>query len=308
MTPEECLPTSLRGASISRIKHGLSGAGVYRVDANGERAVLKVSAANESVEAWRAQLTLQQLAAEAGVAPRVIHHDESRRAVVSEFVADRGFLARMGDPRTRDAAITTLGRLLKRVHSIPLPEGAKWTDPREKFIPQWNALADFAVPGFAREAIEGVLAEEPPPRERPLVLSHNDPNPSNIVFDGQRVLLLDWDSAGPGDASFDLATVALFLRLDDAAASALVAAHDETAPAPLSPYFKYARRLLAAVCGAIAFGLARRAGHVGGEMREEDAPTLQSVHSAMGAGTLSLATPQGLWAFALALVRTIGAW
>lgn len=293
MNLDGCLPVWLRGASISRIRHGLSGAGVYRVDSNGQRFVLKVSEANAPVELWRRQLALQQLAADAGVAPRVLHHEEAHRAVVSEFV---------GDARMRALSVATLGHLLKRVHSIPLPEHATWTDPREKFVPAWNALTDFTVPSFARAAVERVFAATPPPRERPLVLSHNDPNPSNLVSDGQRVLLIDWDSAGPGDPSFDLAAVALFLRLDDAAASALIAAHDDARPAPLSPYFKYARRLLAAGCGAIAFQLARRAGHVGGEVREEDAPTLRSL-----AGTLHLSTPDGLWAFALALVRAIDA-
>lgn len=307
MTLEDGLPERLRSASISRIKHGLSGAGVYRVEANGERYVLKVSAAGEPLEAWRAQLVLQQRVAEAGVAPRVIHHDEARRSVVSEFIADRGFLARMGNPQTRGAAIETLGQMLRRVHSIPLPEDSTWADPREKFVPQWNALADFAVPMFAREAIDRVLAEAPPARERPLVLSHNDPNPSNLVFDGERLLLIDWNSAGPNDPFFDLAALALFLRFDDATASVLVGACDGATPAPLTPYFRYARRLIAAVCAVMAFSLARRSGHHGGELRAEEAPTLLAVQGALGAGTLRLSSPEGAWSFALALVRAIDA-
>jgi len=307
VTPEECLPESLRGATVSRISRGLSGAGVYRVEANGQRYVLKISAETDPLETWRSRLAFQQLAADAGVAARVVHHDEARRAVVSEYVADRGFSAFFSNPKTREAALQKLGQLIARVHALPLPAGAAWKDPRESFTPVWASLGDFALPTFAREAIDRVLAEEPPPRERALVLSHNDPNPSNIVFDGERLLLLDWDSAGPSDPFFDLAALAMFLRMDDATTSVLIAAHDGTGPTAVPVYFKYARRLLAAVCGIMAFQIARRMGHAGGEVSAESAPTLADVYGGIGAGTLSMGSPQGLWAFALGLVRAIDA-
>lgn len=309
VTPEACLPEQLRAAStkISRIGRGLSGAGVYRVESGGQVYVLKVAAETEPLDAWRRRLAMQRLAAEAGLAPRVVHHDETRRAVVTEHVTDRGFMARLGDPRTRGAAIDLLGQTLRRVHALPLPEGAAGQDPRETFAPVWAGLADFPLPMFARAAIDRVRAEPPPPSDRPLVFSHNDPNPSNLVFDGERLLLLDWDAAGPNDPFFDLAAVALFLRLDDATAARLIAAHDAAPAAALPQRFRYSRRLVAALCGTMAFQLARRAGHRGGELRAEQAPTLRDVHSSMSAGTLGLNTPEGLWAFALALVQTIRA-
>jgi hypothetical protein len=103
-----------------------------------------------------------RLVAEAGIAPRVVHHDEVRRAVVSELVVDRGFTARLGDPRTRDVAIDQLGQVMRRVHALPLPDGAAWQDPRDTFVPVWAGLADFAVPTFARAAIDRMFAEPPP--------------------------------------------------------------------------------------------------------------------------------------------------
>jgi hypothetical protein len=85
--------------------------------------------------------------------------------------------------------------------------------------------------------------------------------------------------------------------MDDATAAKLIATHDGAAPAALSDRFKYTRRLVAAACG--------RAGHPGGEVSVDDAPTLLGVYASRGAGTLSLGTPEGLWAFALALVNTL---
>lgn len=307
MTLDACLPDHLQGptTTITRIAAGLSGAGVYRVEAAGQTYVLKVAAGGEPIEAWRQSLDIQRRAGEAGVAPRVIHHDEARRAVVSEHVPDRGFAARLFDPQSRDAAIRQLGETIRRVHALPLPANAVWRDPRAMIAPMWAGLAEFTVPTFARTTIDQVLAETPPPRQRPLVTSHNDVNPSNLVFDGARLLLLDWDMAAPNDPFYDLAAVAMFLRMDDATAAALIAAYDAAPPAALPDGFVYARRLVAALCGTVFLHLARRAGHAGKEVAVADAPSLLDVHQRMRAGTLAPNTADGAWAFALALVRTI---
>src|SRR5689334_2207278 len=92
---EACLPAALRerAPTITKIAAGMSGAGVYRVDAGGDAHVLRLAGEAIDPAAWRRQLAIEQLAAGAGVAPRVVHVDEGRRAVVSVFVVDRSFLA-----------------------------------------------------------------------------------------------------------------------------------------------------------------------------------------------------------------------
>src|SRR5215212_2586627 len=102
MNLEACLPVDLREPSttITRIAAGLSGAGVYRVEAAGQAFVLKISDEGEPLAGWRRKLHIQQLAANAGLAPRIVHVDEARRAIMSAFVVDRSFPALFGDPRT----------------------------------------------------------------------------------------------------------------------------------------------------------------------------------------------------------------
>lgn len=304
---EACLPDHLRGptTAITRIAGGLSGAGVYRVEAAGRTYVLKVAREGEPIEAWRQSLEIQRRAGDAGVAPRVIHHDEARRAVVSDHVVNRGFAPRLFDPQTRDGAIRQLGETIGRVHALPLPADPLVRDPRDLIAPMRARLATFAIPSFARTAIDQVLAETPPPRQRPLVTSHNDVNPTNLVFDGERLLLLDWDMAGPNDPFHDLAAIAMFLRMDDPAASALIAAHDGAPPAALPAGFVHARRFVAALCGTVFLDLARQAGHPGGDLAADRAPTLLDVYRLIGTGALAPNTADGAWAFALALVGTI---
>jgi aminoglycoside phosphotransferase (APT) family kinase protein len=314
MSLEDCLPAALRGpdTTIARVSAGLSGASVYRVDAGGQTYVLKVSAADEPLDHWRRALEIRRLAADAGVAPRVVHADEARRAVLSAFVADRSFPAFYRNPATHEATLARLGRTLRRVHDLPIPAGAEARGAREFVAATWAGLglADvaaphFAVPRFAAEMIEAALAEEPPPSERPLVLSHNDVNPSNLFHDGERIVLLDWEVAAPNDPFYDLAVVSLFLRMDAPTCERLVAAHDGAAPAPLPARFGYVRRLAGALLAATFMHLARQRGHPGATGAEtlEATPSLADFYQRMLTGAASVATAEGQWAFGLALLK-----
>lgn len=308
MSLETCLPAELRGpaTTITRIAAGLSGAGVYRVEAAGQPYVLKVSTQDEPIDAWRWKLQIRQLAANAGVAPRVVHADEAQRAVVSAFVADRSFPALFGDPRTRDAALALIGETLRRVHDIPLPSAPVAKEPREFLDLVWAGLApQFALPAFVGDAVRRVLTEPPPERDRPLVLSHNDVNPTNLVYDGEHLLLLDWDTAGPNDPLFDLAAISVFLRMDDETCRKLLAAHEGAPVSALPVRFAYNQRVVAVMCGVMFLNLARGSGHAGATGAETIDSTLSlvDVYGRMRAGELGLASPDGLWQFGLALVK-----
>src|SRR5262249_16405194 len=155
---------------------------------------------------------LRSRAADAGVAPRIVHTDEAHRAVASEFVLDRSFPAFY--MQSRDAALALLGETLRRVHDLPRPADLEPATPLALLADTWAKLARVAPP-FVVEAVEGMLAEPPPAGKRALVVSHNDVNPTNLAYDGERLLLLDWDMASANDPLFDLATISVFLRMDD---------------------------------------------------------------------------------------------
>jgi aminoglycoside phosphotransferase (APT) family kinase protein len=307
MSLEACLPADLRGptTTITRIAAGLSGAGVYRVEAAGQTFVLKVSGEDEPLAGWRRNLHIRQLAASAGLAPRVIHVDEARRAVVSIFVIDRSFPAFYLDPRTREAALALLGRTLRRVHELPLPPEADSKDAREYLADIWSGLeSNFAVPAFVGDAVGRVLAEEAPDRERALVLSHNDVNPSNLVYDGENLLLLDWETAGPNDPFYDLAAISVFARMDEESCQRLLAAYDGEPVSTLPARFAYSRRLVAVLCGALFMRLAHRSGHAGATGETLDStPSLGDFYQRMRSGSLSIATGEGQWWFGLALLK-----
>jgi aminoglycoside phosphotransferase (APT) family kinase protein len=305
---EDCLPGELRGTSttFTRMAAGLSGAGVHRVETAGGTFVLKLSLASEPLADWRRKLHAQRQAAAANLAPAIVHIDESRRAVLSAFVVDQSFPARYYNPRTHEAALAELGGTLRRVHELPPPVDAAFNEPRIFLADYWAGLtAGFSLPEFVRATVERVLAEIPPPRVRELVLSHNDVNPTNLVHDGTRLLLLDWEMAGLNDPLYDLATISLFLRMDDETCRKLLGAHDGEAPIDLPARFHYQRRLVAVLVGTVFLHLARGGGHPGATGAEtlDAAPALIEIYQRMQAGTLNPATPDGQWALGLAMVK-----
>jgi thiamine kinase-like enzyme len=304
---EACLPEDLRGrnTTITPLAAGLSGADVYRVEAGGDAFVLKIAGEGEPLADWRRKRHIQQLAAGAGLAPRVIHVDEARRAVLSAFIVDRSFAAFYWNPHTHEAALVQLARTLRRVHELPLQSDADSMDARERLADVWSRLTSFALPVFVGDAVRRVLTEEVPARERALVLSHNDVNPGNLVYDGEYLLLVDWEVAGPNDPFFDLAAIAVFLRMDDATCLRLLAAYDGVPVSTLPPRFAYSRRLVAVLCGAIFLHLARNNGLAGvsGEDTFDSTPSLGEFYLRLRSGVFGLAEGEGQWVFGLSLVK-----
>jgi aminoglycoside phosphotransferase (APT) family kinase protein len=279
---------------------------VYRVEAGGEAFVLKVAEEREDEADWRGGARIQRLAAEAGLAPRVVHVDQERRAVVTVFVADRSFPALYRHPQTHGAALNLLGQTVRRLHGLAIPPDARARDPREFLAQMWQGVrAGLVVPGFAQEAIERGLAEEAPASERAVVLSHNDLNPSNLVYDGEKILIFDWATAGPMDAHYDLATLAVFFRMDGDTCRRLFSAYDGAPVVALSERFLYTRRLVAVLAGTAALYVARQLKHPGATGGETLASTLPlgEFYQRMLAGALKLGTPEGQWAFGLALLK-----
>jgi aminoglycoside phosphotransferase (APT) family kinase protein len=306
-TPEDSLPPDLKGpaTTITRIAAGLSGAAVYRVEAAGQSFVLKVATEDESLVEWRSALHIQQLAAAEGLAPRVVHVDELGRAVLSAFVVDRSFGAYFHTPTTREAALTLLGRTVRRIHALPLPTDAPRRDARDFLVQVWErSLADFPLPTIVTDAVERVLAERPLAGDVPPVLCHGDLNPSNLVYDGEAILMLDWAAAGALDAFYDLAVLSVFFRMDRSTSLRLLSAYEGSPLEALPERFLQNRRLAAALAGTMALSLARQQKHPGETGETPDATlSLGDFYKRLQSGALRLGTAEGQWAFGLALLN-----
>ncbi|MEO7360052.1 MAG: phosphotransferase, partial [Gemmatimonadaceae bacterium] len=150
-----------------------------------------------------------------------------------------------------------------------------------------------------------IVNESAPEPDRAVVLCHNDMNPTNIMYDGARLLLFDWQTTALNDPYYDLGTLAMFLRMDEAAMRQLLSAYDNAAVTVVPPRLKYFRRVSAVLSGSAFLNGARLRGYrlSEDELVIDDTPTLGDIYAELRTGRLNLGLPEAQWRFGLALLR-----
>jgi thiamine kinase-like enzyme len=192
----------------------------YRVRSAGTSYVARLCVARERLGIDRRNEVVCQRAAHAmGVAPAVVHHEEG--VLISEHLSART----LGPADVREPAfVPRLAAVLRSLHG-------GWDRLTGEFLyfSAFQTVGTYAatarelgarLPGDldallddARSLARGVAPFVP-------VLCHNDMLPANVLDDGRRVWLVDWEYAGVGHPLFDLAGVSAncgFSAADDAA-------------------------------------------------------------------------------------------
>jgi Ser/Thr protein kinase RdoA (MazF antagonist) len=212
----------------------------YRVEADGERFVVRCGASRGRVAAT--------LAARHRVGPTVVRWLPDLDALVSDFVEGRHVEREdLGHPPLLEWTVEAL----RRFHAA----GALPDD----FDGAGAALADAVrtPPPPAFEAVRPVLeraalalAADPQAR----VPCHNDLGPSNIVVLADRVVLIDWEYAAMGDAAYDLAVLSVAGRFDDEADYCMLEHYYEADRPAVTPA-RWARLKLLKIAAAACEGM-----------------------------------------------------
>ncbi len=193
-------------AAIQPVGGGASGALTYRVDAAGGQYLMRLETRRGPLRNPH-QYTCMQTAASAGVAPPLVHVDADAGVAIMRFILPRPLQAYPGGPA---ALSRDLGRLVARLQTTPafphLTDYLTAIDRMLGYLRRANVIdgarLDAPCKGFDR------IREAYPWNADALVSSHNDPNPGNIIFDGERLWLVDWETAYRNDPLVDVAIVA----------------------------------------------------------------------------------------------------
>jgi aminoglycoside phosphotransferase (APT) family kinase protein len=157
-------------------------------------------------------------AARAGIAPEVVYAREG--VLVTRFV--EGKTLRMGE-RPGPDTLAALGRLLARVHRLPVPPGLGEAGLVAACRAYLELPAIRRLERQDRERIERIVEKAPALASNCLV--HGDAFPENFIAGPRRMWLVDWEYAGRGHPAFDLAYAAMNLDLSEDGVRTLVAAH-----------------------------------------------------------------------------------
>jgi hypothetical protein len=191
-------------ATVRPVTGGVSGAFVFSVEAKSRRFVLRIEGPASPLRNPHQYFSMR-IAAEAGIAPRLHYLNANEQVVIMDFIEDRPFETYPGGRRGLAQAI---GTMLERLQTLPLfPSFVDYPDIVNRL---WthvcraglfaDGLLDAASQRLAQ--IRDVYAL----RSEEYVSSHNDVLPRNVLFDGKRLWLVDWENGYRNDPLVDLAT------------------------------------------------------------------------------------------------------
>ena len=288
--------------AVNSFPHGLSGAAVYDVATDAGEFVVRVLA-NLGREQWHRRITLLRTVADAGIAPPLAWVDEGERATVSPKIPGQLATA-LADPAARPRAIASVVETLARLHRLPADAFAP-ADPIAMTRMLWDdQIAKPGFPGWATPAaalIDRAAARlDADPRRVP---SHNDMNPTNVMWDDARVWLVDWDASGLTHPYYDLAVLSMFLRFDDATALDLLGRQEGTRISQeQAETFRALRRLGAVLCGSMFLHLAGDLSAVVPRHLDET-PTLLQFYARLRTGELALRSSIGQAMFGASMLK-----
>lgn len=193
---------------IRLLTGGLSTALVFKIVVRKNPYLLKIMR-TEVISDPAHEFACMQTAAEAGIAPRIWYANVEDRILITDFVEAKPF---------PDDLALLIAPTLRRLHSLPhFPKVVNYFDAIDGFIRRFqaaNILPESETGELFRRYAD--VQKVYPRHDTDLVASHNDLKPQNIRFDGNRIWLVDWESAFLNDQYTDLAIVANFFVKDEA--------------------------------------------------------------------------------------------
>ena len=207
----DCAATqSLVDGSLTPIEGGLSNQ-AWRLDVpQGTWFVRRghPDAARLGVDRWSECAVLRSVSA-AGIAPAVLACEPAAGLLVTQFV--EGVTWSRADV-TRDANLRRVAERLRRLHELPVPEGVHDVDYERQALHLAASLPAADATAATLHARAAAAFGRIGAFQYPLTLCHNDLHHLNLVDDGARLWLVDWEYGGRGNPLFDVAS---FLALHE---------------------------------------------------------------------------------------------
>lgn len=200
--------------AVAAVSGGTTAARLFRIDAGGRHYLLRKEGAVSPLQLLRIegpastlqnphQYTSLRIAAEAGIAPRLYYADKGSRIAVMDFIPRRPLGTYAGGLA---ALAKALGELLARLHATPVfPHLVRYPDIVGQL---WSHVCGSGLfaPGVLdryNEHLEHIRAAYVW-NDANSLSSHNDSIPANILYDGNRLWMIDWESAYRNDPLVDI--------------------------------------------------------------------------------------------------------
>lgn len=223
------------GLTVTALPGGITNRN-YRIDIAGEAFVVRVGIPGAEVLGIDREREYRCLvaASASGAAPEVVYCRPAEGVLVTRFVPGRALApGEMFPPE----GVARVVQTMRRYHNGPAFAGSfspfRTLDEYLSAARHGNSPLPSDIDGLYAALARLSAALQPGGRMvRPC---HNDLWGPNLIDDGQRVVVVDWEYAGMGDPYFDLANFAIYHCPSDAADAALLRAYSgEVQSGPLA--------------------------------------------------------------------------
>ena len=206
---------------------GLSSALIFRIVVQGRPYLLRVIMSADITRHLTRWFGPMQAAAGAGIAPAIRYAGIEDGILITDFIQSQ--------PYPADMALR-LAPVLYTLHSLPgFPSMAAnmsymdYVSGSVRKVQEAKLLPEAETADLFRRYAD--LSAAYPFGDPNPVASHNDLKPQNILFDGDRVWLVDWEAAFLNHHYSDLAIAANFFVYDEPGEDAYLAAYFGQPPA-----------------------------------------------------------------------------
>ncbi|MBU1008093.1 phosphotransferase [Candidatus Dependentiae bacterium] len=191
------------------LKGGMSGAKLFTVTDGAKKYVIRFMA-HETPERCLEEMRGFRIASENGYGPHIYFMDEKDAVIIMEYISSQPITYQQLQSKE---LCSMLGHLLKKMHSSQSLQ--KTTDAINRVRRKLHKITPHGAI-IPLESIENNLAIIQK-TVTPYIVSapcHLGLNPDNLIFFGDGLKAIDYESAAQSDPYFDIATVSLFYCFD----------------------------------------------------------------------------------------------
>jgi thiamine kinase-like enzyme len=199
--------------SVEQTANGASGAGIFKITVNQFEYLLRIEGPPDGLRDPARQYICMRIAAEAGVAPRVLYTNADHGVAIIDYIQSKSVQTK----RAKEESLRALVMTVRRLHAAPLfPALVEYLDGVGMLIRRCQAthILPKAISGKYLKVYEEIVAVYRNGNSIQ-VSSHNDLNPGNVLFGREQVWLVDWEAAFAADPFVDLAALANFFAGSD---------------------------------------------------------------------------------------------
>lgn len=280
--------------SVKLLSGGLSGAQIFKIRVGGIAYLLRLEVERDGFRDPARAYECMRIAAAGLLAPRVRYANAEDGVAIMDFVDERPLSLEYRG--SHDDLVVEVAQTVRALHGgTPFPPLVDYLDGIDALIAQFQARGLVAPEAMGELlALHGRLRAGYRTAPGDLVASHNDLNPRNILYDGARLWLVDWESAFLADRYVDLACLANLFAQAPADEELLLATYFGRVDEEMR-----ARLYLMRQVNHLFYGLVMASGVGASVSRAEalDGPSLAQIHDALTYGDFDLASDEGRMAY-----------